>query len=255
MIHDLWDQLADFAPCHVDRTLARVFDALGALVQADNVFWAVAVRVIDGSHAAFDHEHGWRIQSIEAWCSPLSSETHQRISPSCAGRTGGIPAGFITPSVTRGAGQFRVHQLHGGADARAEQPDHPGDLRTVQDRLWIVFPVTADLEAYFVLDRTASGARFSTSDAALAASALRGIKWFHRQLLLSHGLVDAERPLTATERRVVRLLLTEQTEKEIARSLGLGFDTAHKHVTSIYRKFGVRSRTGLMVLWLGGRGV
>jgi DNA-binding CsgD family transcriptional regulator len=103
------------------------------------------------------------------------------------------------------------------------------------------------------LDKTTPGARFSAHDSALAAHTLRGIKWFHRQLLLGHGLVAAQRPLTASERRVVRLLLTEQTEKEIAQSLGLGFDTTHKRVTEIYRKFGVRSRTGLMALWLGGR--
>ena len=254
MIHDFWDQLTDFAPSQVDCTLARVFEALGALVQADNVFWAVVVRVVDGSRAAFDHELGWRVQSIEAWRPPLPSKTSRRVAPSRAARTGGIPAGFIAPAVTRGAGRFRVHQLYGGADARTEPPGPKGDPKTVSDRLWVVFPVTADVESYFVLDRTATGARFSTSDAALAASALRGIKWFHRQLLLSHGLVAAQRPLTTTERRVVRLLLTEQTEKEIAQALDLGFDTAHKHVIAIYRKFGVRSRTGLMALWLGGRG-
>ena len=251
MIHDFWDQLTDFAPSRVDHTLERMFDSLGALVQADNAYWAVAVRVVDGSRAAFDHEHGWRIHSVEAWRPPVSSEPHLRISPA---RRREFPGGFITPAVTRGAGQFRVHQLHGAADARGENPGPKNDPRTVRDRLWVVFPVTADLESYFVFDRTAARARFSTSEAAFAASALRGIKWFHRQLLLSHGLVDAQRPLTATERRVVRLLLTDQSEKEIARSLGLGFDTTHKHVSAIYRKFGVRSRTGLMALWLGGRG-
>jgi DNA-binding CsgD family transcriptional regulator len=254
MIHDFWDQLSDSAPSDVDATLARVFASLGALVQADNVFWGVAMRVVDGSRAAFDHEHGWRIHTIEAWRPPVRPEKHPRVSRLRPERRREIPAGFITPAVTRGAGQFRVHQLNGSADARFEPPDPKGNSQTVSDRLWVVFPITADMESYFVLDRTASGGRFSTSDAALAASALRGIKWFHRQLLLSHGLVAAQRPLTATERRVVRLLLTEQTEKEIAQALGLGFDTAHKHVIAIYRKFGVRSRTGLMALWLGGRG-
>jgi FixJ family two-component response regulator len=55
------------------------------------------------------------------------------------------------------------------------------------------------------------------------------------------------------ERRVARLLLTDQKEKQIAHALGLGFDTTHNHVSEIYRKFGVRSRAGLMALWLGGR--
>jgi DNA-binding CsgD family transcriptional regulator len=254
MIHDLWEQLADFAPSHVDRTLTRVFEALGALVQADNVFWVVAMRVVDGSGAAFDHEQKWRLHTVEAWRPSAASATPARVSRSQPERPPEIPAGFITPAVTRGAGRFRVHQLHGGARGSAGKPGPGAAPAPLPDRLWVVFPVTEDMESYFVLDRTGAGARFSTSEAAFAASALRGIKWFHRQLLLSHGLVAARRPLTATERRVVRLLLTEQTEKEIARTLGLGFHTTHKHVSAIYRKFGVRSRTGLMALWLGGRG-
>jgi len=247
MIYDLWDQLADFAPSEVDGTLARVFDALAALARADNVFWVVAMRVVDGSHAAFDHEHGWRVHTVEAWRPPFASNADSGDTHSRRARERGLRTGFIAPEVTRRAGQFRVQQLQAGANARAA-----GDLPGASDRLWVVLPVSADMEAYFVLDRTDAGARFSLNEAALAASALRGIKWFHRQLLLSHGLLAARQPLTATERRVVRLLLTEQSEKEIAQSLGLGFDSTHKHVSAIYRKFGVRSRTGLMALWLGG---
>ena len=50
------------------------------------------------------------------------------------------------------------------------------------------------------------------------------------------------------------LLLTEATEKQIAVQLGLAVSTTHQHVVTLFRKFGVRNRAGLMSLWLSGRG-
>jgi hypothetical protein len=55
----------------------------------------------------------------------------------------------------------------------------------------------------------------------LFAEVLRGIKWFHRNLLLSHGLLVASSPLTAGERRVLHVLLTDASEREVAARLGL----------------------------------
>jgi len=60
----------------------------------------------------------------------------------------------------------------------------------------------------------------------------------------------ASSPLTPTEHRVLRLLLTGAPEKRIADQLGLAVSTTHQHVVAIFRKFGVRSRAGLMSLWL-----
>nr|WP_285230655.1 helix-turn-helix transcriptional regulator [Stenotrophomonas sp. ISL-67] len=56
--------------------------------------------------------------------------------------------------------------------------------------------------------------------------------------------------LAPHEKRVLQLLLTEATEKQIAEKLGLAVSTTHSYVTLIFRKFGVRSRAGLMALWL-----
>lgn len=68
--------------------------------------------------------------------------------------------------------------------------------------------------------------------------------------MLSQGLLMADTPLTPTEQRVLQLLLTEASEKSIAFQLGIAASTAHQHVVCIFRKFGVRSRVGLMSLWL-----
>ncbi|MDF3881026.1 LuxR C-terminal-related transcriptional regulator [Cupriavidus basilensis] len=42
--------------------------------------------------------------------------------------------------------------------------------------------------------------------------------------------------------------MTDASEKQIARHLGLTVSTTHSYVTSIFRKFGVRGRAGLMSL-------
>nr|WP_246500099.1 helix-turn-helix transcriptional regulator [Azospirillum soli] len=86
------------------------------------------------------------------------------------------------------------------------------------------------------------------------ARILRGIKWFHRQVLLSHGLLVAASPLTAAERKVLHLFLTGLPEKLIAERLGRSQHTIHDTVASIYRKFGVSSRSALMAIWLGHPG-
>ena len=92
---------------------------------------------------------------------------------------------------------------------------------------------------------------FTESERDVIAFALRGIKWFHRQLLLSHGLLVANTPLTPVERHVLQGLLTGLAEKEIAAAQGHSYHTTHRHVSSIFRKFGVNNRSALMALWLG----
>ena len=69
--------------------------------------------------------------------------------------------------------------------------------------------------------------------------------------MLSHGLLIANAPLTATERRVLLGLLEGKAEKAIAAILGQSPNTTHIHVKSIYAKFGVHNRAALTSLWLG----
>lgn len=60
----------------------------------------------------------------------------------------------------------------------------------------------------------------------------------------------AKANLAPHEKKVLRLLLTDATEKQIADQLGLAVSTTHSYVSAIFRKFGVRGRAGLMSLWL-----
>jgi DNA-binding CsgD family transcriptional regulator len=51
--------------------------------------------------------------------------------------------------------------------------------------------------------------------------------------------------LTPTEHRVSELVLEGRTNREIARALFMGQKTVETHLSSIYRKLGVRSRLEL----------
>lgn len=78
----------------------------------------------------------------------------------------------------------------------------------------------------------------------------RDITELKQAQMLSRGLLLASAPLAPYELKVLQLLLTEASEKQIAERLGLAVSTTHSYVTSIFRKFGVRGRAGLMSLWL-----
>lgn len=62
----------------------------------------------------------------------------------------------------------------------------------------------------------------------------------------------ADKPLTRRQHRIVHLLLTGKSEREIAMEAGQSLAATHKHMSAIYRAFGVSSRAALVALWLSG---
>jgi DNA-binding CsgD family transcriptional regulator len=59
------------------------------------------------------------------------------------------------------------------------------------------------------------------------------------------GRRPADEELTETERRVAELAAEGRTNKEIAAELFMGLSTVEAHLSRVYRKLGVRSRSGL----------
>jgi len=247
--HRLWDELADFEASQTAEAARQLQGELCRLSGAWNARWAAGVRV-NGEYGD-DPLEGWRVigprllhpitpEPVDAKIKELLQLWDKRqISPS-----------FLLP--IHGAGRFRTYSF------RRELPpewfdspfyEHFYGSRGIYDAVAIGFPLNANAESHFGFY---SHERFTDEQIALYAYALRGIKWFHRRMMLSQGLLIASSPLTATEQRVLTLLLTEVNEKEIAGQLDLAASTVHQYVIGIYRKFGVRSRTGLMTLWLNG---
>ena len=59
------------------------------------------------------------------------------------------------------------------------------------------------------------------------------------------GRAPASDELTETERRVAELAAQGRTNKEIAAQLFMGVSTAEAHLSHVYRKLAIRSRTEL----------
>ncbi|HEY9034987.1 MAG TPA: LuxR C-terminal-related transcriptional regulator, partial [Pseudomonadales bacterium] len=165
---------------------------------------------------------------------------------------GDVPESVVNHA--RQAGAFRSVLLQDHVSPAFYRSEHFEALYTrrgYSDSLFVVAPVNDDVEAYYCFYRGLEDSPFNDQDRQTAAFALRGLKWFQRQVMLDHGLLVAEQPLSPVERRILRYLLTDQSEQQIAEHMGQSPATTHKYVTTLYRKFNVSGRAGLAALWLG----
>jgi len=252
-IHTLWDELADFGADRAEVACRHLQSRLCRMTGAFNSTWDGAI--------CFGADPG-RLDPFEGWRIPVTQLLHPIDSPSNSGAfkeihelwNRGVEADPHFMLAMRNVGSFRAYGL------RRDMPREWFDSAFyrshfarfgIMDSVWIGFPINADAESHFGFH---SHALFTDQDVELLSYALRGIKWFHRQLMIIQGSMIAKASLTPTERKVLRLLLTKASEKEISEQLGLAVSTTHQHVVSLFRKFSVRSRAGLMSLWLSDSG-
>lgn len=246
-VHQLWDELADSHVSQTQRSAEQFMARLAERTGAWNATWAGAIRF--GDPAPEDPLMGWRVGAVHALrpVEPHPDEEHFREILRVWERRE-IDPSFLLPM--RNVGTFRTYSFRRELPAEwFEGPfyrRHYGSVGT-HDAVFVAFPMNGDCESHFGFY---SARTFTDEEIAWLAYAVRGIKWFHRHLLLSHGLLMASAPLTPTERRVLHFVLTKASEKEIAQQTALAPSTTHQHITSIFRKFGVRSRVELLGLWL-----
>lgn len=252
-LHLIWDRLADHDAARVEEAQLFLLQELKKLVDADDAVWVGVVRMAHDSKARQDHQLGWRGRAV----------VHLEWTP-------------LKRAVVAAAMKAQEHD--GGVDSSIEMAKRAGTFRTltlrelhdmetfvlsehyrtcfvpfdITDRLWCVFPVNEDCEVAYILDRYGDRPGFTASDKQAVSSALRPLKWFHRQTMLAHGVMLGDRRLTPRERSLCSRLLGSRTEKEIAESLGLTLSTTRGYIKALYEKFGVQGRSGLMALWLGG---
>ena len=248
-IHVLWDELADFDAARSDEALSHLMEGLCTLAGAWNINWTGAIRLDDS--IARDPIKGWRPRvSRFLHPSPELDEGVRKQMEKLEQRV----ADITIIRNAEGAGTFRANRLRDWVgpewfDSSYYQTYYRGLGKA--DAIWVSFPVNEDAESLFGIYGAPDRPPFTEAERDAVAYALRGIKWFHRQLMLSHGLLAAATPLTPAERRVLHLLLTGRTEKQIAAEIGRSYHTVHECVTTIFRKFGVNNRAALMALWLG----
>lgn len=248
-ISQLWDELAEFDAAHHDEALTHLMAGLCRLLGAQNASWFGAVRLPDV--AAGDPIHGWRPRFVRYLhpTAPLEAATREMKAR--------LEQPGLDITVIRNisfAGRLRANRL---VDLAPPEWFHSDWYRHYfaavgrVDAIWAGCPVNADTEVYFGIFRDGDHAPFTRADCDLTVAALRGLRWFHRQYLLSHGVLVASAPLGPAEREVLQGLLAGLSEKQIAAAQERTLNTVHEYVKMIYRKFGVRSRASLMALWLG----
>ena len=252
-VHKLWDELSEFPATEALTACAHLMRTLSGWVDGDRPAWLGVVRLLSGRAALKDSLRGWR-QGALFFVDPLTPQ-ELALSREADTRTSGF--GMTTEALAATCGAFRAHRMRDGfVDFKAfEKTEHYQRFYTnigVCDRIWVGMPVTTQAESFFLIDRRNRSKRFTASELKLAAYTLRGVLWFHRRLMLEHGLGIAQKPLSPQERRVLRELLTGKVVKQIADDLGLSLHTAGDHIKSIFKKLGINSRTELMALWLRG---
>lgn len=249
-IHNLWDELADFGAARSDEALTHLMNNLCTLADACNISWLGAVR-LDTSFPG-DRAKGWRPRVIRFQHQPspqlyaLAQEQAEMLEQGVMDET--------TLRNLNGAGCFRANRLRDLVGPEwFESPYYRVYYQSLghKDAVWVAFPVSKDAESWFGIFRSQDQPSFTEAERDVIAYALRGLKRFHRHIMLSHGLLVAMFPLTPAERRVLHLLLTGLPEKLIAQKLGRSYYTTHGCIVAIYRKFGVNNRAALMALWLG----
>lgn len=251
-VYQLWDELSDFGAVEVDRAHEHCLKRLSLWLGADNAFWIGAVRVMAAREAKQDPLSGWRGGALQLLHAGAVAPGRRKVSMK---RLNNNDPGDTSMRLAAQAGAFRSYRLRDNSLVdfktfrQTEHYDFFYRQLGVNDRLWVVIPVSPEAECYYCFDKFGRR-RFSKQDLELASRVMRGIKWFHRQLLLSHGLGIAESRLTPTDRRVMKALVTGATRKELAELLGVTTGTAHQYTHSLYRKFGVRSKAELLALWL-----
>jgi len=258
IVYRIWDELDRFPAAQQDSALNRLALQLKKVLGADNVKWLAAVRVLQGRKARKDPLQGWRLrasyslvpdpakyQKLVAWIYQQNAKPDPDFQ-----------IGLASQALIAAAGTFQVHRMRDGWIPFREfrKSEHFRVHYTelgITDRIWISFPLNADTESIFLIDRSRSAPSFSKREALLAGTILRGIRGFHRRLFLSHGVHIGEKPLSPVFQRIVQRMLTGMSEKEIALSMNQSVSTTHKYIRTIYQRFGVNGRAALMSLWLG----
>lgn len=247
-VHRLWDSLADFPASETDQALSHLMEGIAGMIGAGNAYWLGYVRM--------NTEPGDPLKGLRPCANRYlyPAPIHDEAYLAQMGKWKGKQTNEGYTRAARDVGQFRSFRLRDVMrpeyfEEEFYQAFHAS--RGFHDQCVVFFPVNQDYESMFNFQRVGVKKDFSTEEEALAVYALRGLKWFHRQVALNYGLLIAEAPLSPSQRDIARLLLTERSEKQIAEESGMTVGMTHKRIIEIYRKFGVNSRAGLMAVWLG----
>jgi DNA-binding CsgD family transcriptional regulator len=137
------------------------------------------------------------------------------------------------------------------SQAWSQRPDLQTSQRATGPELSMTLPMRSSLRMHFTLLREAGAEPFNSRHRTTLEMTLAGLTRWLNWLALSHGPMSTAGPLPPHQRKVLLLLVTGLSEKQIASQLNLSTNTAHQYVTALYRRYGVRNRPSLAAQWLG----
>ena len=225
--------------------------AMLALLRDDQVG---AIRAFERSAALLqDHPNAEPANFRGVWLLVLAATGDERAAGDIeAARESGLTAAFAN----RGLVRYAEAILAG----RAAEADRAADLAEAGERDLAAFPVWSDLARMYAAEAALAdgwGEPRRWLETARAAFAAHGIDRLARRCEEHLGGVVppswASLGVTAREADVLRLVAEGLANKEIAIRLYLSPRTIEKHVESLLRKTGARSRTQLVALTGPGR--
>lgn len=124
-----------------------------------------------------------------------------------------------------------------------------------------VLPIGADREFILSISRPWGDRPFDERHRRIVETLNQRLGWFYRRAPWQEGATPIDRnelarriaDLPPRHHHVLRLLLTADSEKEIAARLRLSPATIHKYIEQVYRALGVTSRPQLMAYLLSPR--
>lgn len=248
----LWRELAEFPASQGETALAHCLERLTRIVGACNASWLAATRDPD---AGPQHPlQGWWPRDIVVLHEP---EEYARRNQDTLEQ---FEADAVDPQSAAMVAQtgrtrtlLRAAVVDDAAWERTRLYQHILRPIGITDRLVGSYPVTPTAESYFALDRGSQDRPFDERESTLLRLFLSGCPHFHDEQLRGRGLLGASGRLSPREQSVLKLLLTDLSERGIAEALGLTFNTTHQYVVSVYHKLGVHSRAELTAWWLRHR--
>ncbi len=245
----LWHDLSEMPASRPDEAMRHCLEGLTVLVGTCNAFWIGATR--ESSHDPRDPLHGWRSKAI--FTLHVSDDTNRRQARIYEQ----FEQAEIDPhtlALIAKAGKTRSFLRSELVDdttwSKSWLYDEVFRPLGIRDRLVGAHAVNLRSESYFGFDRTKTDKPFGDRERDILRLFLYGNPAFFREQMCVRGLTGAHTGLTPREQDVLRMLLTDRSERDIGLALGLTTNTVHQYVVSLCRKLGVKGRLGLMAYWL-----
>ncbi|RAL20923.1 hypothetical protein DL240_14710 [Lujinxingia litoralis] len=197
-------------------------------------------------------------EPIQGWTpihrySPPASPEYQKLIGELMRRRSPINELPSSVAIARSAGRLRVLLRPELIGERRWEETPTGELMALLgsgDRMLGGLPLGDTVEVIIGVDRPLGAPEFVEEDRAQLARFFERCGPYLMRILISHGLLPHQNPLTPRERECHELLLDALTESEIAEVMGLTPRSAHQYVARVYQKLGINSRAQLISEWL-----